>query len=95
MPDWKVKVYIILNIFLSPLYLLVGPIVNGVQLIKERHVDSDCLGRTLNILLAPLVLLLCMVFGVVLTAVLTVPSVLINFVRFWRIVLAENGLNVL
>jgi hypothetical protein len=68
--------------------------VNGAQLIAERHGESGLLGRALNILVAPFILLLCGAIGLVLAAVLTLPCIVVNFVRFWRIVLTDYGVNV-
>jgi hypothetical protein len=92
--DLKVKVWIVLVTILSPFFLLLGPIVNGAQYIAERHEESGFLGKALNIVIAPFILLFCGAIGLALVAVLTIPSIVVNLIRFWRIVLTENGLNI-
>jgi predicted membrane protein len=94
MTDLKVKVWIVLVTILSPFYLLLGPIVNGAHYIAERQEESSFSDKAFNLVIAPFILLFCGVIGLALAAVLTIPCIVVNVIRFWRIVLTENGLNI-
>lgn len=94
MTDWKVKIYLVLISILSPILLLLSPLANGLRFIGERHFEVGCVWQVLNLLLAPLIVLFCGLVGVVAALLLTIPTMLINSVRFWRIVLTESGLNI-
>lgn len=94
MSDWKVKVYLALISILSPILLLLSPLINGLRFVAEMHFEGGCLWQIFNLLLAPLIVLYCGLVGVVAALVLTIPTIAINSVRLWRIVLTESGLNI-
>lgn len=93
MSDWKVKFYITLVSILSPIVLLFGPLINGMKFIGERHFEGGFLWQFINFLLAPFIMIFCSLIGITVALVLTIPTIAINSVRFWRIVITESGLN--
>jgi len=89
---WRVELYLILVTLFSPLIYLAGPLINAFGQLAEGHGNSTLVYKAVNVLLAPFIIATTLLMGLVLSAVLTIPTVIINFVRFWHIFIVESGL---
>ena len=92
MSAWKAQLYLVLISVLSPLIYLAGPLINAFGHLAEGHSESTLVYKAVNIILAPFIIATTLLMGLVMSLVLTIPTIIVNFVRFWRIVIIDSGI---